>query len=394
MTTRNGRPATTVCHSKPVGPFRGVVFPWDQPAEEESSKALVAEEAELQRYQNRAALSQRVLRDKISEGDLLRKKLRLLQDVVIQRRQASVKEATMHNRTVGELQAAQQNLQQELQQMQVLAQEWNQSSVILEVPTQKARAQVEELREVREREKEEWSRRSRTQEDQAEEYQSWIRALQQEVLDGDQSLESTQQDMINLQKQDKIEREKKRVDMLQERQKSARLEKELQTLQVQTQIALQQLQNQTDALHESTAIATAAVSAAERREATMGLQWQDLQSNFTQLQDENNSLKQQLAGSPSTPVGSNDAAIREQEKFRQEIDGLQEQLRSLRSKNSAEQRMNQKKAQEELDNLRAEYELKLDILRQRQRRPSGDPPPTSSTKRLWQRLRRPFQRRR
>jgi hypothetical protein len=99
-----------------------------------AASAAIAESYDLQRYRNRAALAERVLREKVAEGELLRGKLGVLQQVVKQLQAGTVRVTAAHNETIVQLESEQQRLAEEWQQtVAVQRKEWNQARAALEL---------------------------------------------------------------------------------------------------------------------------------------------------------------------------------------------------------------------------------------------------------------------
>ena len=377
---------------------KNIVFPWQfnsAAAEEEDVSPTVAaaaaqsSDAELQRYQNRATLAERVLRDKISQGELLRSKLQLLQDVVRQL-QASAAQDVVVVRCGFE--SERQTLEQELQQMHNVTLKLNQSQAALVEQAEQYQTELVELQTRYQREQLDRDRGLKDQQEKEREYQLQIEALQREVLEMDQSLESTQQESIDRQRQSRILQDEMSANLLQEQRKVELLKDKLRDAEDGREQVLQQLQNQTNTLSESVLVATAAVSSAERREAAMSLEWKELMSNHTLVKEENDLFRMQLDGRLQEQEGAGNDTV---DKLDREVSDLQEQIRSLCSTHAAQQRMDKKTAQEQLARLRAEYEEKLlGIDEQRQRYSSSDSSPrrASMRRRLWQRVKGPFQR--
>jgi hypothetical protein len=370
-----------------------------------SSAAAAAESYDLQRYRNRASLAERVLRDKVAEGELLRGKLAVLQQVVKQLQIGTVKSAAAHNETIVQLESEQQRLGNEWQQtVAVQTREWNETRAALELQTQQYLDDLTKMQEQYRDEKSEWERERQLQQDKDRKNQYRVQALRNEVLDMDQALETTQQELMTAQNSSKLQEEEMRAALVKEQKRVRHLREELRAAEAARSEALEELQNKTQDWEESTEIAKAAVAAAARREAFLLQDLQDSNTNYTRVQTENDDLKKQIdelvkLQRDSPPASSGTVDVNESEsRLRLEVDGLQEQIQSLRSTHAAQLRMDEKKAQEQLAQLQAQYEDKMERIEQRQPKTSrfttlDDSSRPSFSRPFWQRLKRPFRKR-
>jgi conjugal transfer/entry exclusion protein len=123
---------------------------------------------------------------------------------------------------------------------------------------------------------------------------------------------------------------------------------------------------------------------------------QDLRQIMHEVQTENGDVKQMdelmlsQQDSPPASVGTVDVTKEKMEDL--EVDILQEQIQSIRSTHAAQLRMDQNIAQEELAQLRAQYEEKTDRIGSNGTTTDESSLPPSSRS-LWQRLKRPFRKR-
>jgi hypothetical protein len=369
-----------------------------------SAAAATAESYDLQRYRNRAALAERVLREKVAEGELLRGKLAVLQQVVKQLQAGTVRGAAEFNETIVQLESEQQRLSKEWQQtVAVQRREWNQTRAALELQTVQYQGDLTKLQEQYREEKSVWERELQLQQGKDRKVENRVQALRREVLDMDQALETTQQELMTAQNSSKLQEEEMRAALVKEQKRVERLREELQAAEDTRSEALEKLQNQTQDWEESTEIAKAAVAAAARREALLVQDLQDFHSNYTRVQTENDDLKKQMnelvllqRDSPPTSGATVDVS-KSESGLRIEVDELQEQIRSLRSTHAAQLRMDEKKAQEELAQLQAPYEDKMERIEQSQLKSSNgttidDSSRPPSSRSFWQRLKRPFRR--
>jgi chromosome segregation ATPase len=369
--------------------------------DEHAVAAAAAETYDLQRYRNRAALAERVLRDKVAEGELLRGKLAVLQQVVKQLQAGGVRVAAAHNETIVQLESEQQRIVTEWQQtVSVQTREWNQTRAVLELQTVQYQDELTKLQEQYRDENSEWERERQLQQHKDSKVQ---KALRKEVLDIDQALETLQQELMAEQNSSKLQEQEMRAALVKEQKKVEHLREELQAAEATRSEALQELENQTQDWEESTEIAKAAVAAAARREALLLQDLQDLKTNYTRVQTENDGLKKHMdelvllqRDSPPASGGTVDVnESKSESRLRLEVDALQEQIRSLRSMHAAQLRMDQKQAEEKLAQLQAQYEEKMERIEQRQRKSSIGTTlvDSSSNRSFWQRLKRPFRKR-
>jgi DNA repair exonuclease SbcCD ATPase subunit len=377
--------------------------------------AATADSYDLQRYRNRAALAERVLREKVAEGELLRGKLAVLQQVVKQLQAGTVRGAAEFNETIVQLESEQQRLSTEWQQtIAVQRKEWNQTRASLELKTVQYQEELTKLQEQYRDEKSAWERELQLQQGKDRKVELRVQALRREVLDMDQALETTQQELMTAQNTSKLQEEEMRAALVREQKRVGRLQEELQAAEETRSEALEKLQNQTQDWEESTEIAKAAVAAAARREAFVLQDLQDLNSNYTRVQTENDALKKQmdelvLLQRASPPAAGTTVDVRESESgLGIEVDELQDQIRSLRSTHAAQLRSDQQKAQEELAQMQAQHEDKMERIEESQRMSSNGTttddsfrPPSEGTtindssqppsiRSFWQRLKRPF----
>jgi hypothetical protein len=360
-----------------------------------SAAAATAESYDLQRYRNRAALAERVLREKVAEGELLRGKLAVLQQVVKQLQVGTVRGAAEFNETIVQLESEQQRLAEEWEQtVAVQRREWNQTRAALELQTVQYQDDLTKLQEQYRDEKSAWERELQLQQGKDRKVENRVQALRREVLDMDQALETTQQELMTAQNTSKLQEEEMRAALVKEQKRVGRLRQELRAAEDTRSEALEKLQNQTQDWEESTEIAKAAVAAAARREALLVQDLQDLNSNYDDLMKQMDKLVLLQQDSPPTSGATVDVS-KSESGLRIEV--LQEQIRSLRSSHAAQLRMDQKKAQEELAQLQAQYEDKMERIEQSQRKSSNgttidDSSRPPSSRSFWQRLKRPFRR--
>jgi hypothetical protein len=383
----------------------------DEDEEHVGSKAVVATAAadsyNVQRYRNRAALVVQVLRDKVSEGELLQGKLSVLQQVVRRLQNSAAKGAAVHKDTVLALQQEQERIEQEWQQtVAVKTREWNQTFQALELQSRQYQDDLVKGQDEYQVAASEWQREQQVQLEEQAQAQARIQALQNQILDMDDALETTQQNLMTVQDDSRVQEEDMRAALVREQRRVEHVREELRAVEA-TRDELQELQNQTQAWEESTEIAKAAVAAAARREAVLLQEWQDfVTTNYTRVQTEKEGFKQQVDelvlqrdNAPPTAGGTPNMSDSDSDsKLGLEIEELRQQVRSLRLTHGSQLRMDQKKAQEKLAELQAEYEEKIERIEQRHRKSSSGTVATDSSRPLsnrsfWQRLKRPFRRR-
>jgi chromosome segregation ATPase len=140
----------------------------------------------------------------------------------------------------------------------------------------------------------EWQRENQVQLNEQAQAQAQIQALQNQILDMDDALETTQQNLMTVQDDSRVQEEDMRAALVREQRRVEHVREELRAVEA-TRDELQELQNQTQAWEESTEIAKAAVAAAARREAVLLQEWQDfVTTNYTRVQTEKEGFKQQV----------------------------------------------------------------------------------------------------
>jgi hypothetical protein len=365
--------------------------------------AAASDSYNVQRYRNRAALAVQVLRDKVSQGELLKGKLSVLQQVVRHLKNSAAGSAAAHKDTVLALQQEQERLNKEWQlTVAHKTREWNQTFQALELQSRQYQDDLVKGQNEYQLAAIEWQRENQVQLNEQAQAQAQIQALQNQILDMDDALEATQQNLMTVQDIKKAQQEEMRAALVQEQLKVEHVREEL---RVATVDALQELQNQTQTWAESTEIAKAAVAAAAKREAVLLQKWQDfVATNYTRVQEESEGWKQQVDelllqrdNAPPTLGGTANMSDSDS-KLVLEIEELQQQVRSLRLTHGSQLRMDQKKAQEKLSELQAGYEEKIALIEYRHRKSSSGTVATDSSRPLsnrsfWQRLKRPFRKR-
>lgn len=280
-----------------------------------------------------------------TDNELHETKLELLQDVVLkikeQRDKTQENSKKTQNKLEFELQQTQQQLKSQLQ-------------------TQQATFEKE----------------FQIQRDKLAQFQAKIQALEQERREVE---EQTQLHIQSLQREWKKERHQIQLDRDQER---SQWQRKLEQARIQAQTDLEDRKKSFD---ESMEIAKASVASAERREASWKSKYQTLQKEYEELRTQADEWKKELdqyVEKQSIPPNNEISSAREDELL-QEIERLEDQMRTLRSTHAAERRIQDRKLQESKAELQADYEERLRKIRKGR---IAVPEPTP--KGIWQRVKK------
>jgi chromosome segregation ATPase len=258
------------------------------------------ENQNVQRYRNRAALTESVLTQKIQEMELLQSKVAVLQDVV--KRLQSGKERAAESESVREAVLALQweqaeetkRMQAELQ-IEQLTLELNCTRAEIKTQATRHAEVVDTLQKDHGRDRRAWKDEERHFRERDQVVQNKIRALQKEVLDMDQSLETTQEELMRVQQRLASREDELRTLETGERRKRKALEEKLEATLVENEELHSKLEDQLaseEARRESIDIASAAVRAADMRESKLRQELETLRDQLIQLETQKEDISQ------------------------------------------------------------------------------------------------------
>jgi len=339
----------------------------------------------VERYRNRAALTETILKEKVKEVKLLKGKVNVLQDVV-------KKLQLLNKKSIDNAESTAQDLNDKLQiqeqqrdaltnQMETLKLELNKAKSEIEAQANQNTVLVQQLKSKLEHERSNQQQMSKEHQENSNLNQQKIKALQQEVLDLDQSLEVTQSELKKLNRQ-LADREQelrsmqgeshRRQELLQHKLEKSLMEKEV-AIKNQTLAEAQRI--------ESVEIATSAVKAAEKREIALQQQLNDLQAKYEILLNE----KQMIA-----TEGANNS---DDEVFQRQVDALQERLQRDRLLSESIRKLDQERFEAILKAERTKFEDQLKRLQIQSVKRVGDTPVSNNRMgQIWNRFRSPFRR--
>jgi len=390
---------------------------------------------DLRRYQNRAALTEAVLKEKVDELALTERKLTVLEDVVRKLKAKNEKTRQSDVTAAKDLEARykeEMRLRREtIEKFEVVRREWDAERSEFEKKIGNYETQVGEIR--RELEEERRERRlnataeeelllRQKKEDEAAEaaaaaYETRIKALQNEMLELDELLEKSQQQVSDRERELREERDEYQKQLQTQQSKVATLVRERDD-------ALNQLKEEKQkvvspaAFEESMEIAKASVAASERRESELRSQVERLaeenailKTNLTAFRSELESLKKRKAETLENrqrqyeELLNKTSNMKDIESLEQEVRGLNEQIRALKLSHAAQLRGERKTARDELAEVEREYEERLARLSVSQIKDGEGSNSSSgsarsrtttrqavrkSARKLWERLKRPF----
>ncbi len=319
---------------------------------------------------------------------LLQNKLDILQDVVkkVQSTNQNLTSALVQQEEelTSKLRAEEQKRIEADAYIKRLQLELNQTQSELVLQASQYTKSMEKLEEKYAQDCEEWKERTRQAQKQSQVLQDKIRALQREVLDMDQSLETTQAELITAQKRwatrenelrSVSEVHERNIQALEEKLKKLRLEKD------SLEKGLDAQNTSEEERRESIEIASAAVRAAEKREEGLRMELESLQKKVVQLEAKQNAsdqkrVKEQLKELEAERIKYS----QERERYRQEYE---KKLDAQRETYEAELRLFR------VNNTMDEAATKIDTSSAAS---DGLPQASSTTgrRRIWKRLRSLF----
>jgi chromosome segregation ATPase len=258
------------------------------------------EHQDVQRYRNRAALTESVLKEKMQEMKLLRSKVQILQDVV--KKLQSGKEQAAESASVQEEQLTLQWKQEETKrikadlQIEQLKSELNLTRSELKTQATRHNELMDNLKKDHGRDRRAWKDEERQFLERDQVVQNKIRALQKEVLDIDESLETTQGELMRVQQRLASREDELRSLASTERGKREALEEKLEEALVENKNLHSKLEGQLaseEVRRESIDIASAAVRAAEKREAKLREELETLREQLVRLEARKEDMSQE-----------------------------------------------------------------------------------------------------
>ena len=300
---------------------------------------------ELERYKNRALLTELLLKEKVSQLDVLQSKLYILQNVTLKlASQTQNLTRSFENETI-----TRQQTQAELER-------------IMENFAKTTQSLETELKLIQ-RDKETAVTKVKQTSD------ATIQALRSEVIDLDQTLEETHSKLLKLEKQTNRDRQDFELTERTLRQQIARLQQDVQIAREDSS-AKQEFDEQIQ-------IAVASVKAAEKREQTLCEDMAKLQARYERLLQENKQLKDLEEVHNSEQLAREDNNQLEQEVYK-----LKEQIQSMKTKHAKEMDAFKKIAQAKNDLQQASiWQKEQALVEQRDR--AG-----SKKQSLWRRVAR------
>lgn len=343
------------------------------------------EDYDIERYRNRSALTESVLKEKVQEVRLLKLKVDILQNVVktmqATQKHASGIAASTETELMAKLQAQEHQRDVLMKEMVSLQQELIKAKSDIETQAQQHITLVQQLKSNFDKQRRDHQQQlSQQQQELSQLNQNKIKALQQEVFDLDQSLEKTQSEFKKLNRQlaDR-EDDLRNIQRLNERKKEDFQQRLNETIMEKENAIKNQTLTEASRV-ESLEIASAAVNAAEKRELALQKQLNDLQAKYDTLLNQKNTV----ADVPNVDDGV----------LQRKVEDLQARLQSERVLGASRQKLDQERFEAMLDAERAKYEAKLKKLQMQDIKRVGDTPVTNDRiGRLWSRIRSPFRRR-
>lgn len=343
------------------------------------------EDYDIERYRNRSALTESVLKEKVQEVRLLKVKVNILQNVVktmqATQKHASGIAASTETELMAKLQAQEHQRDVLMKEMVSLQQELIKAKSDIETQAQQHITLVQQLKSNFDKQRRDHQQQlSQQQQELSQLNQNKIKALQQEVFDLDQSLEKTQSEFKKLNRQlaDR-EDDLRNIQRLNERKKEDFQQRLNETIMEKENAIKNQTLTEASRV-ESLEIASAAVNAAEKRELALQKQLNDLQAKYDTLLNQKNTV----ADVPNVDDGV----------LQRKVEDLQARLQSERVLGASRQKLDQERFEAMLDAERAKYEEKLKKLQMQDIKRVGDTPVTNDRiGRLWSRIRSPFRRR-
>eukprot|EP00545_Synedropsis_sp_CCMP1620_P007295 CAMPEP_0119025376 /NCGR_PEP_ID=MMETSP1176-20130426/33634_1 /TAXON_ID=265551 /ORGANISM="Synedropsis recta cf, Strain CCMP1620" /LENGTH=410 /DNA_ID=CAMNT_0006980907 /DNA_START=1 /DNA_END=1233 /DNA_ORIENTATION=- len=333
----------------------------EQPACWQSALWLSREQSEedVERYRNRATLTQSILKEKVDEVKLLKNKILLMQDVVTRLKTESKREL---GRKLGDQEVKHGGVLEALQSA------LESTKSLLEVQTQQHAQVVKDLQA--DISKQEYaSAQNDEQESRAKKkIDNQIKALQKEVLDMDEDFETTQGELQKVQRRLVAREDEIRSKEVSAERKRKSLEKKVKELEAEQQSALSDSTSAEELRQESLEIANASVQAAAKREELLKRELDDLKESVTTLKEENEQLESGLEsgnGDQSSNRDQNSNKSQISTRLNDKIARLQEKLQEQRLASDISRKVEQERFDTTLQAERTKHEEDLQRLRTR-----------------------------
>lgn len=327
---------------------------------------------DVERFRNRAVLTQSVLKEKVEEVKLLKSKVMVLQNVVQRLRTESERELEKEKSN------AKEKLNANAEVLESLRGEFNKTKQLLEEQAKQQTKVIQTLEADLAQQKLELLAKVDVERTKNRKLGDQIKALQKEVLDMDQALETTQGELQKMQRRLAAREDEIRTQAETQERKSKTLESKLQELERERQTAVANATKAEELRQESIQIATAAVEAATQREIALKNELEVLKANVSTLQVEKEVLQSQLDD------GRADSYLQEK------ISKLEKAMIGERLANDIRRKVEQEQFEMRQQTEREFYEEELKRLRTRLNQQRGDAPVaviSGRLRQLWLRLR-------
>ena len=249
------------------------------------------EDYNVERYQNRAALTEILLKEKVQEVKLLKGKVSILQDVVkkLQLSQKNSSDTLSSTNTEWKEQLQNQEQQRDtlMKQVEILQKELAKTKNDMETQAQEQSTLVQQLKSnlVKLR-RDHQQQLSQQQQELSQLNQNKMKALQQEVLDLDQLLETTQSELKKINRQLAHRDDNIRNIQRDDERKQELFQRTLNDMLILKEAAIENMTMAEAQRAESIEIASAAVHAAEKRELAVRKELDELKAKYEVLLNE------------------------------------------------------------------------------------------------------------
>ena len=338
------------------------------------------EDYNVERYQNRAALTEILLKEKVQEAKLLNGKVSILQDVVKKLQVAQNNSSDTLASTLATWKEQLQNQEQQrdalTKQVEILQKNLSKSKSDIETQAQEQSALVQQLKSnLVQLRRDHQLQLSQQQQELSQLNHNKMKALQQEVLDLDQSLETTQSELKKINRQLALRDEEFRNIQHDNDRKQELFQQALNVMLISKEAAIKNMTIMEAQRAESIEIASAAVHAAEKRELAVRQELDELNAKYEALWNE------RKGGSSDETLILNDGDLRRQ------VEDLKYNLQKERLLNESNRKVHQERFEVE---LQVERDKIKRLQHQNQTvRTSGM---NDRALRLWNRLLSPFRR--
>ena len=330
----------------------------------------VASASELERYRNRAALTETVLKARVQDLKIQTAKLEVLQDVV-RKLKGKAKDADQSKARYESVVSRLDETQRSLQRLQ---QDFDQSTQSWEKERRSSQNEIEKLKES---EKAEQQLRRKHKETEAR-LQRIVDNANEKVASMRSSMDQMGQKIVKL-KEDLLEEQSERKAAQQhEQQRVSDLKDKLRELKRDRDCAIEDAimeRRDREQKIEAIEIAKSSAAAAERREAAIREKYEDLLSKYE---------SETQAPEPKDPVDRQDI-----DELHREIEALNDQIRSLKMAHGAQIRAERRVAETRVAEVTEKYQRQMQRVRQEFLAGTGSNQGHSEPRRrgLWRRIR-------